>query len=43
VSPHGARRHPGRRPGPARARLRSVRRGRRRADGAAWPRLSHLL
>jgi len=42
VSPHGARRHPGRQPGPAQARRRSGRRGRRLAAADA-PWLSHLL
>jgi len=42
VLPHGARRHPGHRFVPARARRRPGRRGRRLAAAAA-PRWSHPL
>jgi len=43
VSLRGARRRPGHRCVPARALRRPGRRGRRLADAAASPRLSHLL
>jgi len=43
VSPHGARRRLGLRPGPARAPRRSGRHGRRRADGAVSPGPPRLL
>jgi len=43
VSPHGARRRPGLRPGPVRAPRRSGRHGRHRAAGAVSPRLPRLL